>query len=84
MSKLLFGQCIARCCFTAVLRSRVVQKCRWTFLMFSGTFSADLSVRQIPEQRDLLFELASPGFMQEFEGRWKVTEGGMGWGLGGI
>ena len=52
--------------------------------MFSGTFSADLSVRQIPEQRDLLFELASPGFMQEFEGRWKVTEGGMGWGLGGI
>ena len=41
--------------------------------MFSGTFKAAMSVRQVPDQRVLLFDLVEPGFMQEFEGRWKVS-----------
>jgi len=52
----------------------LLQRCRWTFLVFSGTFKAAMSVRQVPDQRVLLFDLVEPGFMQEFEGRWKVME----------
>mmetsp|Transcript_24679 Transcript_24679/g.68672 ORF Transcript_24679/g.68672 Transcript_24679/m.68672 type:complete len:247 (-) Transcript_24679:1196-1936(-) len=56
----------------------LLQKCRWKFLMFSGTFNAVLSVREVPEQKVLLFELVSSSFMREFEGRWKVVKNEMG------
>eukprot|EP00873_Tetraselmis_striata_P037340 jgi/Tetstr1/457604/TSEL_044171.t1 len=57
---------------------QLMQKCRWKFLMFSGTFDAVLSVREVPEQRVLLFELVQSSFMQGFQGRWKVVDNGQG------
>uniref|UniRef100_A0A7S1X3D0 Coenzyme Q-binding protein COQ10 START domain-containing protein n=1 Tax=Tetraselmis chuii TaxID=63592 RepID=A0A7S1X3D0_9CHLO len=59
-------------------KTQLLQKCRWTFLMFSGTFDAILSVREVPEQKVLLFELVRSSFMKGFEGRWHVVDNGAG------
>lgn len=50
----------------------VPQKCRWSFLAFSGTFNAHLSVDEDPVARKLVFKLVQSSFMKDFEGRWEL------------
>lgn len=49
------------------------QVCRWEFLVFSGKFPLELTVAEQPEQRRVVFTLASSPFMKSFEGAWQVT-----------
>ena len=49
-----------------------MQECKWEFLIFSGSFSAELTVKEERNQGRLTFSLIESSFMEEFVGRWKV------------
>lgn len=53
--------------------SVLVQTCQWTFGPFSGTFLTSMRVEERSEQMELSFVLKESSFMQDFEGKWKVT-----------
>ena len=56
-------------------QKQLEEKCKWTFLVFSGTFDMLLDVDEDVPNRTLVFSLAKPGvFMKAFEGRWEVRE----------
>ena len=48
------------------------QICRWEFLVFSGTFETRLDVHEAREHGEVVFNLVSSSFMQQFQGAWKV------------
>lgn len=53
-------------------RLQVKQMCSWKFLVFSGTFSLLLHVREEPERMALTFDLMESAFMNSFLGVWTV------------
>jgi hypothetical protein len=48
------------------------QRQKWKFMMFNGTFLSQLWVNEDPVQRSITFDLARPGFMQDFKGLFQV------------
>jgi len=50
----------------------VKQKCRWSFLAFSGSFDCSLAVTEDPNKYSLVFKLLESSFMRYFEGSWRV------------
>ena len=48
------------------------QKCKWEFLVFSGSFDTQLAVSEDPEAGSLVFRQLQSSFMRDFEGRWQV------------
>ena len=51
------------------------QICRWEFLVFSGTFETRLAVHEARKHGEVVFDLISSSFMQQFQGAWKVRVG---------
>lgn len=53
---------------------RETQECRWSFLVFSGSFGLLLRVAEDPSSLQLTFDLAQPtSFTREFTGGWTIT-----------
>ncbi|KAK9832595.1 hypothetical protein WJX81_002087 [Elliptochloris bilobata] len=50
----------------------VLQKCRWEFLAFSGSFDTQLAVSEEAAAGRLVFRQLQSSFMRNFEGRWQV------------
>lgn len=50
----------------------VMQDCKWEFLIFSGKFKTELSVKEEAEQGCLTFNLIASSFMKHFVGQWQV------------
>lgn len=59
---------------------QLLQVCRWRFLAFSGTFNVLLAISEQRPSHGLSFKLIESGFMQDFEGVWRVEEAGSGGG----
>mmetsp|Transcript_17302 Transcript_17302/g.42506 ORF Transcript_17302/g.42506 Transcript_17302/m.42506 type:complete len:251 (-) Transcript_17302:64-816(-) len=52
----------------------IVQRGKWRFLMFSGSFPVKLKVLQSRKTKTVDFELMErSGFMKHFDGQWRVT-----------
>ena len=49
-----------------------LQDCKWEFLVFSGNFGAELSVREDRQRANLTFSLIKSSFMNSFVGQWQV------------
>ncbi|GAQ84381.1 hypothetical protein KFL_001870030 [Klebsormidium nitens] len=56
------------------------QRQRWKCMMFNGTFLSQLWVNEDPVKRSITFDLARPGFMQDFNGMFQVEPVGPGVG----
>lgn len=50
----------------------VVQDCKWEFLIFSGKFKTELSVKEDIDKGCLTFNLIASSFMKHFVGQWQV------------
>lgn len=48
------------------------QKCKWEFLVFSGSFDTRLAVSEDPAAGTLVFRQLHSSFMRTFEGRWQA------------
>lgn len=66
---------VPNCLYGAVFLC--AQICRWEFLVFSGTFETRLTVHEAREHGEVVFNLISSSFMQQFQGAWKVCLGFM-------
>ena len=51
----------------------LLQDCKWEFLVFSGNFGAELSVREDQQRVNLTFSLIRSSFMNSFVGQWQVS-----------
>ncbi|KAF5835125.1 hypothetical protein DUNSADRAFT_7844 [Dunaliella salina] len=51
----------------------LTQVCKWTFSVFSGSFTLKLAVDKNPAQRCIAFTILESSFMKGFEGRWQVS-----------
>lgn len=51
---------------------QVLQRCKWKFLLFEGSFGLALDVDTKPETREVSFTLVQSKFMRDFEGSWVV------------
>ena len=51
----------------------LLQDCKWEFLVFSGNFGAELSVREDQQRANLTFSLIRSSFMNSFVGQWQVS-----------
>ncbi|KAK9818614.1 hypothetical protein WJX74_001276 [Apatococcus lobatus] len=53
-------------------QKKLLQVCRWEFLIFSGTFETTLSVSEHPDQGRLVFNLLQSAFMRNFHVCWQL------------
>ncbi|CAG9463058.1 unnamed protein product [Pedinophyceae sp. YPF-701] len=56
-------------------RLKLMQTCRWSFLLFGGSFESEIDVVKDEAAGLITFELVQSGFMNSFSGKWKVVEG---------
>jgi hypothetical protein len=49
------------------------QDCEWKFLVFSGTFGAELRVNEDRVRNEITFNLVKSSFMNAFVGQWLIT-----------
>jgi hypothetical protein len=68
--RLRWAACTAR--GTPLTRGAGAQKCRWEFLVFSGSFDTTLTVDEEPGAGRLVFRQLQSSFMRDFEGRWQA------------